>query len=264
MANGRRDLRRRDAPRTVERRVLIVTEGTVTEKLYFDAFRIRRRVFGVEVTVVGVGMDPVSVVQRAIRDRDAAAERARRERDPGAAWDEVWCVFDVDDFGAKVPEAHDLARTHGLQVAVSNPCFELWLFLHLQEPPGLIHRHDLQGRLQKIHPAKEKYFDAETILAGYNDAVRRAQRLDEQAVADDEEGRNPTTGVYRLTEAVDPSRRLAQQAASQSARETALSQQRAREAAALAQAREEGYEDGKDSSEDVAGTSERPDDEGAG
>jgi len=40
------------------------------------------------------------------------------------------------------------------------------------------------------------------VHGGYPDAVRRAQQLDADAVSLGEPGRNPTTGVYRLTELI--------------------------------------------------------------
>jgi hypothetical protein len=56
--------------------------------------------------------------------------------------DEVWCVFDVDEH-PKLAEARDQANANGIQLAVSNPCFELWLLLHFQE-----HRAHAGGHAQ--------------------------------------------------------------------------------------------------------------------
>jgi hypothetical protein len=59
----------------------------------------------------------------------ADGERARAQDD----FDQVWCVFDVDDY-PDIPAAVATARRLGIEVAVSHPCFELWLILHFAPP----------------------------------------------------------------------------------------------------------------------------------
>lgn len=45
--------------------------------------------------------------------------------------DQVWCVFDVESPPhPNLVEAVALAERHDVRLAVSNPCFELWLLLH--------------------------------------------------------------------------------------------------------------------------------------
>jgi hypothetical protein len=113
----------------------------------------------------------------------------------------VWCVFDIDSH-PNVEDALQMARDNGIHLAISNPCFELWLLLHLRESPGAQHRHDVQRLLGSFLPGCEKAVDFAMLKGGYRDAVGRATRLDLEARDVDEVGRNPTTGVYRLTEAI--------------------------------------------------------------
>ena len=65
--------------------------------------------------------------------------RRRADRD----FDEIWCVFDTDAH-ENLPHAIEEARQSGIAVAVSNPCFELWLVLHVREQTAYIDRHDVQ------------------------------------------------------------------------------------------------------------------------
>jgi hypothetical protein len=51
-------------------------------------------------------------------------------------------------------------------------------------------------------PNYEKAVRFRDVEPGYDQAVSRAARLDRDAEAMGEPGRNPTTGVYRLTEAI--------------------------------------------------------------
>ncbi len=65
-------------------------EGAVTEVRYFEAFPVRKEVL---VAVHGEGKSTTSLVAAAVEH----ADRAARQR---AEFDEVWVVYDHDDFGA--------------------------------------------------------------------------------------------------------------------------------------------------------------------
>lgn len=56
--------------------------------------------------------------------------------------------------------------------------------------------------LKKFLPGYEKHFDFDRVVAGVDLAARRARRLDQEAERTGEKFRNPTTGVYRLTESI--------------------------------------------------------------
>ena len=72
----------------------------------------------------------------------------------------------------------------------------------LADQPGMQQRHDLMSMLKRHIPNYDKHVDYSAYATGYNAAVQRAKRLDESATADNEEGRNPTTSVWRLTEII--------------------------------------------------------------
>ncbi len=66
------------------------------------------------------------------------------------------------------------------------------------------HRRDIQKMLASYQPGvRDKHLDFDKLIPGYADAVARAERLDREASAAGEDGRNPTTGVFRLTAAID-------------------------------------------------------------
>lgn len=203
-------MRRRDRDRvparrapTLEpkRRLLVVCEGSETEPTYLRGFLSWCRNPCVELVVVeGAGV-PKTIVETAIQRRASADKAAKVKRDSFLAYDEAWCVFDVDEH----PHLHDaaqMARANKLDLAISNPCFELWLLLHFRENPGAHHRHDLQRRMKDHVPAYDKRTPFSAFEAGYPEAVSRARRLDDDAAGMAEPGRNPTTGVYRLTERI--------------------------------------------------------------
>lgn len=48
--------------------------------------------------------------------------------------DQVWLVFDTDDWGAKINEAREyIKEKKDWFIAQSNPCFEVWLYYHFRK-----------------------------------------------------------------------------------------------------------------------------------
>jgi RloB-like protein len=75
----------------------------------------------VDVQHAGV-THPAGIVQEAIRIRADASE----------AYDQCWCLVDVGDH-ASLARACSFGAESGINVAVSNPCFEIWLLWHHQD-----------------------------------------------------------------------------------------------------------------------------------
>src|SRR5262249_31336287 len=134
-----------------------------------------------------------------------AQTAAKRESDSNLEYDSVWCVFDVDDHPL-LDEAAEMAKKNDIKIALSNPCFELWLLLHLREQPGMKNRKQLRKILKKHVQDYDKDVNLRVYIGGYDTAVERARKLDELAVSMGKPGMNPTTGVYNLTEIIIPPR----------------------------------------------------------
>lgn len=181
--------------------ILVLTEGRVTEPEYLRGFLAWRKNPRVWVEIAPAHGVPLTLVGRAVELQAAAARAAKRAKDENLRFEQVWCVFDIDEH-PHVASAVQLAQQHGIQLAISNPCFELWLLLHLRESPGARHRHDVHDLLRERLPDYDKHLRFGDFRGGYDDAVRRAAALDADAERMGETGRNPTTGVYRLTEAI--------------------------------------------------------------
>lgn len=178
--------------------ILIVTEGKKTEPQYFRGFANTCKNPRVTIEVIPCGGVPLTVVEKAKELMKAAQNRAKKQSDENLAYDEVWCVFDRDDH-PHVSGSLQMARDNQIEVAFSNPCFELWLLLHFQDQPGMQDRNDIQRLLKNHLPNLDKNIQFEDFHQGYADALRRAKQLDAEAERDGEPDRNPTTGVWRLT-----------------------------------------------------------------
>ncbi|MET9529817.1 RloB family protein [Streptomyces sp. NPDC006649] len=170
---------RRRGPVRRSSRTLLIVCGRLRDHLRNSA---------VSVVVRGKACSPTQLVTYA---------RGQRDLNRGG-YDEVWCVFDVDAF-PDVSEAAALGRRHGIRVAVSNPCFELWLLLHFADHHAYADTYKrLLPLLQKHVPGYDKTrVEFATYRDGLAKAGERARALDPTG---DEHTRNPSTGVWRLTD----------------------------------------------------------------
>jgi hypothetical protein len=199
--NDDRALTRRAPSRAPLPLLLVVCEGEVTEPQYLRGFSQAQGANTVRLHIQAPGGDPRALVERASELRDDAAARAARERDENLAYDEVWCVFDVDDH-ARLQAASELAQRKGIDLAVSNPSFELWLILHFREQGAHLTSRRAAQLLAKHIRDYRKHVRYEELAAGYPHAVERAASLERRHREAGTDGGNPSTGVYRLTERI--------------------------------------------------------------
>jgi hypothetical protein len=204
MAKGRNRYRRpaRRAPfRDPKPIILIVCEGENTEPQYLRGLLRACQNPRVAIQIAPETGVPKTLVETAKQRKKRAETEAKREKDANIAFDAVWCIFDVDEH-PHVNETLQLARDAGIDIALSNPCFELWLLLQFRDNPGMQHRTRIFEMLREFDRGYDKSVDYATYSSGYQQAVTRARRMDMGAKKDGDIGRNPTTSVYRLTECI--------------------------------------------------------------
>lgn len=193
-----KSLRRKRAVLAPAARVVVVTEGALTEPQYLRSFNSAHTNNSIRLVIrSGIG-DPRAVVERAVREKKAL------RGDSLAGQDTVWAVFDRD-IHPRFAAAIDLARANGIQLAVSNPCFEIWGVFHYRDFDAPVGRHACQRELARLCPSysnrgSKVFDDSAAIEKGYADAVARAKNSRRRR---QEEGRpdgNPSTRVDLLTE----------------------------------------------------------------
>jgi RloB-like protein len=159
-------LRRGVNSREERRSVLIVTNGSSTELKYFEAVRNEPWVTAHKVTPKFIKGAPVAVVIR------AAAIRAEN------AYDEAWVVCDVDEFDVRsaIVEA---SRHEDVELVLSQPCFEVWLILHLKTGcPGFNDATQAGAHLKRLLSHWDKTaLKFSDFSAGILDAADRAKSL---------------------------------------------------------------------------------------
>jgi hypothetical protein len=123
---------------------LIVTEGDVTERLYFESIRTALQLTPVTVKVVHPNCtDAVGLVRATMsmyeRDNDGnrIAKAPVGNRDV-KVFDHVWVLFDTDVPGrqGQLGSALELARNENIHIGHSTPSVEIWLLLHFRDRPG--------------------------------------------------------------------------------------------------------------------------------
>lgn len=197
MRHNSRPLTRRPPSLQPRKRILIICEGSQTEPTYFEGLRARLQARTVEIRIDGDGGVPKSLVERAVKELKSSRRAARGARDQNLLYDEIWCLFDVDEH-PNIEDAKQQAKAHGIRLAVSNPCFELWLLLHFREHTASIHRHVLQAECRKCMPNFVKSVNFREIEHLVEGAIDRAIRLEKWQIGRYNLGGNPSTDVYKL------------------------------------------------------------------
>lgn len=178
---------RRPATVRERNRLLVICGSRVTERDYLRGLVDHLRNPAVSVRIMTHPCAPAQLVAY------ARAQFTALDGD----FDEIWCVFDVDQF-PDVAEAVETAAQHGIRVAVSNPCFELWLLLHFKEHGGHLATYNQVLPLLKRHvpgydKARLRFRD---YAPHWESAQERARKMTPPG---DEHKFNPATGVWALT-----------------------------------------------------------------
>lgn len=187
----------------VKVRFLVVCEGEKTEPLYFQSFNAP----GLVVEVKGTGMNTLSLVEEAIRQREEEEEKLKRRG--YELFDQCWCVFDRDSFpSGNFNSAIHKANANGFQVAYSNVAFELWYLLHFGYYDSAMSREQYREKLTQLlgyryeKNSTTMYF---AISHLQQQAIQNAVALQSFHHVQNPEQNNPSTTVHELVQQLNTS-----------------------------------------------------------
>ena len=128
----------RKAPHLVRKNRILILCGGQTEEIYFRSFKEQHKK-GLENVTVRITAckysNPLSIVNEAISIK--------------SSYDEIWCVFDKDDF-IDFDDAINEAKKHSnINCAFSNEAIEYWFVLHFSDTYGSVSRKKLNEMIGK-------------------------------------------------------------------------------------------------------------------
>ena len=206
---------RREAFRDA-RLIVIASEGKDTERIYFRALAKEYTNPRVHVHILERSEDEQnnSSPEHVLKQLDDYKGHYELESD-----DELWLVVDRDRWTEAMLShvATECAQDNFMHVALSNPCIELWLLLHLVDATLLTSEEEqlwmenrrksknadpyLKVRLrQEMGSYHESSYDAKMLIEHVEVAIARAKALDENPA--DRWPQTLGTRVYLLAESV--------------------------------------------------------------
>jgi hypothetical protein len=193
-----KDLRRKTASRQERKTVVVFCEGEASEPDYINA--LKRLPSIRDNTAINIEIDPGQGVPLTL-------VRLAIERAADDEVDECWCVFDVEwpRHHPHLAQAIRLAEDHGIRLAISNPCFELWLILHLDDHTSFIDTKLAERRSRELDGRCGKNIDGGKYVAHRDAAAKRAAALARRherngtRFPDD----NPSSTMYEFLAAVE-------------------------------------------------------------
>lgn len=181
---------------------LIVCEGKKTEPHYFEALKQDLPRGVLEVVIKGEGCNTLTLLDRALKHKEELVT------DQARVVDQVWIVFDRDDFRpSDFDNAIAKAKSKDVSAAWSNECFELWYVLHFEDRQTHLPREDCKALLSRYLGVPYQKSDA-TMYARLKDKLADAhKRAAKLAKAHTESKRpphqaSPCTQVHTLVAAL--------------------------------------------------------------
>lgn len=202
----------------VQNKMFIFCEGDKTEPLYISSYiddkvKTKTKVIKIPKTKKNT---PVQLVEEAI---------SVKKSNKSISGDEFWVVYDREAI-AKYPnskhdEAAKKARNNGINIALSNVCFEFWILLHFEKLSltkpyssylDLMKNSKLKQYLNGVGIASYDKGSDDLYLrvkAGLDMARKRAPLINQQSLAScplqnaAPHHLNPYSSVYKLLDAID-------------------------------------------------------------
>lgn len=188
-----KNLRRSAGSRPERRTIMVFCEGVNSEPDYINGLKRLPNISANNALDLrihpGKGV-PLTLVERAVGFRD----------EPEI--DELWCVFDVEwpKHHPNLKPAIQLARSNDINLAISNPCFELWLILHHRDHGSFINTGDAERLSRVLDGRPGKSIDGDMYMPLRKEACRRARNLEKRHARDDTKfpDDNPSSGMFKF------------------------------------------------------------------
>lgn len=152
--------------------LIIACEGAKREKIYFETLakgnqRIKVKILSPSDDTTGHSA-PHWLLERAISFTQELGI---------IKYDTLWFVLDVDRWGRETLETIKSECKNNWSLAVSNPCFEIWLLMHYSEPSEIVSETPKQLKAE-LHTKIKGGYKVETAINNVTIAIERARNVD--------------------------------------------------------------------------------------
>lgn len=187
----RKDFKRLEGVKS-DRLIVIAAEGRCTENIYFEAMKVSLCASNVHVKVLHRDTNESSPAHVKEQIQKYISDYGIQDID-----DELWIVIDRDQWKEKMLSdvAQYCSQNDNLRLALSNPCFELWLLLHFEDVASYEDEMKkklfqnkknsksgepwLKRRMRELMGSySESDYDAPSLLPRIGTAINRAEQLD--------------------------------------------------------------------------------------
>ncbi len=190
---SQRSQRRQRPPRSEGKRVLVVTEGRLTEPQYVERLDsyLRNKGLVSVVKTVPVGKDPYAVVEKCVSLRDEASSDGRE-------FDFCVCLVDVDSH-TRLEQACTRAKGEGILLLISNVKFEVWLRWHVEDKRSALTSEQLD-RLVEQHQLLSGKALANSFPIGNHERACVVARQADPALTSCRKGPDPSSAMPILVD----------------------------------------------------------------
>lgn len=180
--------------------IVIAVEGQKTEKIYFESICFKNSRVKIKVLPSEDNNSAPNHVLSRIKKYCNCLDLKEEK-------DQFWLVVDKDRWKdwklAHIYSEIRKMKNSDWQMAISNPCFEVWLYLHVSE----LNESVKNGKTAKtmlrniIGVYNEKNLDMDSFCSGVDKAIERAEKLDVNQ--DSPWPLNPGSRVYLLIKEIN-------------------------------------------------------------
>ena len=162
-----------------EKIIVIAFEGNETEKIYFEELKSITR-FNDDLIYLHLLVRPKEDTRSAPNHVFNKLKKEAKDEYNFHKTDELWMIIDKDRW-KNIPEIIQLCDNHGnMFVAGSNPCFEIWLILHLQSLEDLDEEMIEEYLNNKKITSKKRFVDkvlSDLLEEGYSKSNPKPERF---------------------------------------------------------------------------------------
>lgn len=162
-----------------EKIIVLAYEGNNTEALYFESLKASVRFNDEQICLLSLRRTPEDTNSAPIHVFRHLKRDAKDKYDLGVN-DELWMIIDRDRW-PNIPEIHQMCEEQGnFNLALSNPCFEFWLLLHIKNLADYTEA-ELEEIFQNVKVTKKKThlkrLLGELLVDGYDESNPKPERF---------------------------------------------------------------------------------------